>query len=34
MPIKGVILLFAAAMVIAFFYRKEIYNWIEKNFKN
>ena len=34
MPIKGIILLFAVAVIIAFVYRKEIYKWIKKNFKN
>lgn len=34
MPIKGILLIFIIAIVCAFVWRKEIYKWIKKNFKN
>lgn len=33
MPIKGIILLFIIVIIIAFICRKEIYQWVKKNFK-
>ena len=33
MPIKGLILLFIVAVVIAVVYHKEIYQWIKTNLK-
>lgn len=33
MPIKGLILLFIVAVVIAVVYHKEIYRWVKKNLK-
>lgn len=34
MPIKGIILIFLIAVVMAIIFKDEIYKYIKKNFKN
>lgn len=34
MPIKGILLIFIMVVIFAFIFRKEIYKWVKKEFKN
>lgn len=34
MPIKGIVLIFLIAIVMAIIFKDEIYKYIKKNFKN